>query len=107
MGSMETERGRADYKKTKQERGERRAQRRERCEKDASVGRMHITSEACLGDAKRSHVPLLLSPLVDHAPLRLYWEKGNGRRIYCWVLTCTHSWCCFSPLGPLGHTKGL
>lgn len=45
------------------------------------------------------------SPLDDLAPLRLRWEKGNGRRIYCWVLTCTHSWCCFSPLGPSAIPK--
>lgn len=60
--------------------------------------------EARLGDSQRSHV-LLLSPLDDLAPLCLRWEKGNGRRIYCWVLTCTHSWCCFSPLGPLAIPK--
>lgn len=68
------------------------------CERDA----YHY--EACLGDSSRSHV-LLLSPLDDPAPLCLHWEKGNGRRIYCWVLTCTHSWCCFSPLGPLAIPK--
>lgn len=45
------------------------------------------------------------SPLDDLAPLRLRREKGNGRRIYCWVLTCTHSWCCFSPLGPSAIPK--
>lgn len=60
--------------------------------------------EARLRDSQRSHV-LLLSPLDDPAPLCLHWEKGNGRRIYCWVLTCTHSWCCFSPLGPLAIPK--
>lgn len=32
-------------------------------------------------------------------------EKGSERRIYCWVLTCTHSWCCFSPLGPSAIPK--
>lgn len=68
------------------------------CERDAC----HY--EARLGDSERSHV-LLLSPLDDPAPLCLHWEKGNGRRIYCWVLTCTHSWCCFSPLGPLAIPK--
>lgn len=67
-------------------------------------GAMHITSVARLGDSRRSHVPPL-SPLDDPAPLCLHWEKGNGRRIYCWVLTCTHSWCCFSPLGPLAIPK--
>lgn len=36
---------------------------------------------------------------------RLQRWKGSGRRIYCWVLTCTHSWCCFSPLGPLAIPK--
>lgn len=45
------------------------------------------------------------SPLDDLAPLRQRREKGNGRRIYCWVLTCTHSWCCFSPLGPSAIPK--
>ena len=65
---------------------------------------MCITSVARLGGWRRSHVPLL-SPLDDPAPLCLHWEKGNGRRIYCWVLTCTHSWCCFSPLGPSAIPK--
>lgn len=46
-----------------------------------------------------------LSPVDDPAPLCLHWEKGNGRRIYCWVLTCTHSWCCFSPLSPSAIPK--
>lgn len=68
------------------------------CERDA----YHYPAR--LGDSVRSHV-LLLSPLDDPAPLCLRWEKGNGRRIYCWVLTCTHSWCCFSPLGPLAIPK--
>lgn len=49
--------------------------------------------------------PWALSPLDDPAPLCLHWERGNGRRIYCWVLTCTHSWCCFSPLGPSAIPK--
>ena len=69
-----------------------------------NVGEMCITSVARLGGWGRSHVPLL-SPLDDPAPLCLHWEKGNGRRIYCWVLTCTHSWCCFSPLGPSAIPK--
>lgn len=58
----------------------------------------------CFSDSRRSHVPLL-PPSVDPAPLCLHWEKGNGRRIYCWVLTCTHSWCCFSPLSPSAIPK--
>lgn len=67
-----------------------------RCEK--------ITLVAHLGDLRCSHVPLV-SPSDDPAHLCLRWEKGNGRRIYCWVLTCTHSWCCFSPLGPSAIPK--
>lgn len=63
-----------------------------------------IAPVARRGDSRRSHVPPR-SHLDDPAPLRLHWEKGNGRRIYCWVLTCTHSWCCFSPLGPLAIPK--
>lgn len=95
---MEGDRDWENTKKTKQER------RRKVWERVEKVREMQITSVARLGDSSRSHVPLL-SPLDDPAPLCLHYEKGNGRRIYCWVLTCTHSWCCFSPLSPLAIPK--
>lgn len=45
------------------------------------------------------------SPWAKLTGSHLQWGKGSGRRIYCWVLTCTHSWCCFSPFGPLAIPK--
>lgn len=45
------------------------------------------------------------SPWAKRTGSHLQKEKGSERRIYCWVLTCTHSWCCFSPLGPLAIPK--
>lgn len=63
-------------------------------------GRVIGLSRVCNGQ-----LPRPLSPWAELTGSHLQREKGSERRIYCWVLTCTHSWCCFSPLGPSAIPK--